>query len=173
MSKQVFVVGIYPDLSKINETVKELIDLGIDKKEISVVAKLSEAEEETIEDAEIKKANSHALGWAELGAVAGGLLGLLVGGVIFTAPAVGTMVATGTSLAGAINGLLGGAVAGAALVGIADGLIEWGMAAEDAKHLEKLVQEGKKLLLVRTDETAKGDVAAVVEKSAEKVELLD
>ena len=173
MASNVFVVGVYPDLSKVNETVQKLVDLGIDKKEISVVTKLEHPEEELIEDVEIKKADSHAMNWAELGAVAGGLLGLLVGGVIFTAPAVGTMVATGTSLAGAINGLLGGAVAGGALVGIADGLIEWGMASENAKKLEKLVQEGKVLLIVHTDDTAKGDVAGIVEQYAEKVEILD
>ncbi|WP_457608628.1 hypothetical protein [Nitratifractor sp.] len=173
MSESQFVVAVFPDLGKVNETVKDLIDMGIDKKEISVVTKLEEPAEELIEDVEIKKADSHVRTWAELGAVAGGLLGLLIGGVVFTAPAVGTMVATGASLSGAINGLLGGAVAGGALFGVADGLIEWGMAAEEAKRLEKLVAEGKVLLIAKAPLDRVNEVEARMKKDAERVEILD
>jgi len=172
MAAEKFVIGIFPDLKKVNETVEELTKEGIDKKEISVITRLAHPEEELIEDVEIKKADRHVLTWAEWGAVAGGLLGLLVGGVVFTAPAVGSMLVTGASLSGAINGLLGGAVTGGALFGIADGLAEWGIASEEAKQLEKLVEEGKVLVIVKAGSEQAEQVAKILDKAAEKTEIL-
>jgi len=172
MAKKEFVVGVFSDLTQVNETLEALVNAGIDKKEIAVVSKLDHPEEELIEDVEIKKANAHAKRWAELGAVSGGLLGLLIGGVIFTAPVAGPVIAAGASLSGAINGLLGGAVAGGALFGIGDGLIEWGMASEDAKRLEKLVEKGKVLVIVRTDDAKEAAIEEQMDKTAEKVEVL-
>ena len=172
MASEKFVMGIFPDLKKVNEVVEELIKEGVDKKEISVITRLSHPEEELIEDVEIKKADRRVLTWAEWGAVAGGLLGLLMGGIVFTAPAAGSMLATGASLSGAINGLLGGAVTGGALFGIADGLAEWGIASEEAKRLQKLVEEGKVLVLVKAESEQAEKVAKILEKAAEKTEIL-
>lgn len=172
MAKKEFVIGVFSDLDRVNETIEALAGAGVDKKEIAVITKLEHPAEELIEDVEIKKADAHARSWAKLGAVAGGLLGLLVGGVVFTAPVVGPMMAAGASLSGAISGLLGGAVAGGALFGIADGLIEWGMASDDAKRMQKLVEEGKVLVIVRTDDAKEPAIKEAMEKSAEEVEVL-
>ncbi len=172
MPNLAFAIGVFSDLASVNDAVKALSDAGVAKNEIAVVTKLDHPEEELIEDAEIKKADRHAKSWAEFGAIAGGLLGLLVGGVVFTAPAVGSMLVAGASLSGAINGLLGGAVVGGALFGISDGLIEWGMASADAKRLEELVAKGKVLVIVRGEENKVREAGEILKKYAQSVEIL-
>jgi uncharacterized membrane protein len=173
MASNKFVVAIFDssESEQIQKSVEALAKSGVDKQHISVISRVEE--EEKIEDVEIKKANKKVLKWAEWGALTGGLLGLLVGGIVFTAPVTGPVAAVGASLAGAINGLLGGAVVGGALFGIADGLVEWGMASEDAKHLEKLLEEGHILLIVKTDEAQAAQIEQTLKESgAKEVEVL-
>lgn len=173
MSKEKFVVAVFPreKTDAVSKSVQALAESGVDKQHISVISRVEESEK--IEDVELKKANSKVLSWAEWGALSGGLLGLLMGGIVFTAPVIGPVATVGASLAGAINGLLGGAVVGGALFGIAEGLVEWGMSSEDAKRLEKMVEEGKILLIVKIDEAQSGTVEKTLQSSgAETIEVL-
>ncbi|ADV45861.1 hypothetical protein [Nitratifractor salsuginis] len=173
MADNKFVVAIFEssDSAQVQKSVEALVKSGVDKQYISIISRVED--EEKIEDIETKKANKKALKWAEWGALSGGLLGLLIGGIVFTAPVTGPVATVGASLAGAINGLLGGAVAGSALFGVADGLVEWGMAAEGAKRLEKLVEEGHILLIVKTDEAQSKQVEETLKESgAKEIEIL-
>ncbi|WP_456429351.1 hypothetical protein [Nitratifractor sp.] len=173
MAKEKFVVAIFPhtETEQLTKSMQALSESGVDKQHISVISRVED--EEKIEDVETQKANRKALSWAEWGAISGGLLGLLMGAIVFTAPVTGPVAVAGASLAGAINGLLGGAVVGGALFGIADGLVEWGMAAEDAKRLEKMVEEGKILLIVKADESQLDTVEKTLQASgAENIEVL-
>ncbi len=173
MANEKFVAALFEngESEKVKQCVEALLAQGIDKNDIAVISRVED--EEKIEDIETKKADRKALSWSEWGALSGGLLGLLIGGVIFTAPITGPVAAVGASFAGAINGLLGGAVVGGALFGVGDGLIEWGVAAEEAKRLEKAVEEGRLLLIVKTDETKLDEIEKVLrENGAENVEKL-
>jgi len=173
MSKERFVVAVLEEHESetIQKAVEALVDKGIDKGSIAVIARVED--EEKLEDVEIKKAEKHVLSWSKWGALSGGLLGLLVGGVVFTAPVTGPVAAVGASLAGAINGLLGGAVAGGALFGAGDGLVEWGMASEDAKRLEKELENGKVLLIVKSDASKLDEIESTLKESgAQRVEVL-
>ncbi|WP_456431464.1 hypothetical protein [Nitratifractor sp.] len=173
MASDRFVLAVLENTEKdkLTPLVQALIDSGVSKENVSVLSRIEE--EEKIEDAEIKAAERKILNWSEWGALSGGLLGLLIGAVVFTAPIAGTVAAAGASLTGAINGLIGGAVVGGALFGVADGLIEWGVGAEDAKRLEKLLEEGKILLMVKTDEEKAAQIEETLRSNgAQSTEIL-
>ena len=166
--KKHFVVAVYNDVEKAKATVHRLLEAGVKKRSISVVGK---SNEEEIEEVELEKTNSDVLVWGAQGALWGGLLGLLLGGVLFVVPGFGPIVGVGP-VAAALAGMLGGAMTGAAALGLADALIEWGMGEIEAKRFEKLVEENKVLVVVHGDEADVQHAETVLKESgAESVEV--
>ncbi|WP_457603442.1 general stress protein [Nitratifractor sp.] len=144
MEKKEILIGIYESREAVKEAVQTLLREGIEAKNISVVGR---GHEDAVEKVEIEKENSDVLIWGSQGAFWGGLLGALLGGVFFIVPGFGPLVGAGPITA-ALAGMVGGAMTGGAIFGLGDALIEWGIAELEAHRLEKLVKEGKILLLV-------------------------
>lgn len=147
MKHKDILIALYENKEDIEEAVKNLIAGGIEKKDISVILK---GHEESVEAVEIEKEESDIFAWTTQGAIWGGLIGALLGGAFFIIPGFGPIIGAGPLTAG-IAGMLGGAMTGGAILGLADAMIEWGMGEAEARRLEKLVKDNKLLLMVHGD----------------------
>ncbi len=147
MKHKDILIALYDNKEDIESAVKRLLEGGVEKKDISVIVK---GHEDKIEAIEVEKEESDILSWTTQGAIWGGLIGALLGGAFFIIPGFGPIVGAGPLTAG-IAGMLGGAMTGGAILGLADALIEWGMGEVEAKRLEKLVKDNKLLLMVHGD----------------------
>ena len=165
--KNHFVVAVYSDPKKVRNAVEKLLEAGLSKSALSLISRKNES---GVEKVEIEKVNEDAKVWMEQGALWGGLLGLFLGGALFIVPGFGPLVGAGP-LTAALAGMLGGALTGAGLLGLADALVEWGMGEAQAKRLEELAEEGKILLIVHgKGETAQQAAQILEETSPEKLE---
>ena len=147
MKHKEILIAIYQNKEDIQEATKKLLAEGVDKKDISVIIR---GHEDAIEKIEVEKEDSDIFNWTAQGAIWGGLIGALLGGAFFIVPGFGPIVGAGPLTAG-IAGMIGGAMTGGAILGLADALIEWGMGEVEAKRLEKLVRDNKLLLIVHGD----------------------
>lgn len=152
------VVGLFDDRDTAQESVRDLIDAGFRRENISVVAadpggtlyKQHVEEEGTI-------AGEGAATGLTSGAVVGGLLGLLIGaGLIF--------VPVGVLAAGPIVGLIAGGAAGAAAGGILGGLVGLGIPREEADVYAEGVRRGGTLVTVSTDEENASRAHAILDR---------
>jgi len=166
--KKHFVVAVYDKPEKAKEVVHHLLDAGVDKRTISLVSRSNEDEAEKVE---VEKVDSDVKVWGTQGALWGGLIGALMGGAFFIVPGFGPIVGVGPVTA-ALAGLLGGAMTGAAVLGLGDALVEWGMGEIEAKRYEELVEKGKVLVIVHGEEEAVAKAETLFkETKAEKVEV--
>ena len=167
--KKHFVVAVYPDAQSAKKGVEKLLNAGVEKRSISLVAR---SNEEEVEKVEIEKVDSDVLLWGSQGALWGGLIGALLGGAFFIVPGFGPIVGVGP-VSAALAGLLGGAMTGGAALGLADALIEWGMGEIEAKRYEGLVEKGKVLVIVHGSDEAVEKARQMLQKTdTEKVEVL-
>ena len=120
------------------------------KKYISVIAK---GEQEEKNEFEYKKHAENMIFWGEQGAFWGGLWGLLMGGILFWAPGVGPIVATGRILA-AIAGMAGGAAMFGATGAMTAWLIDLGIEKSLAEKYGDYLKDGKILVIVHGDDDA-------------------
>ena len=166
--KKHFAVAVYDNPEKAKEAIHHLLDAGVGKRSISLVSRSNEDEAEKVE---IEKVDSDVKLWGSQGALWGGLIGALMGGALFIVPGFGPIVGVGPVTA-ALAGMLGGAMTGGAILGLADALIEWGMGEIEAKRYEELVEKGKVLVIVHGDEAAVSQAETLLkETGAEKVEV--
>jgi uncharacterized membrane protein len=149
MSKDA-LVQVYDNYDEAAKAVNKLLHNGVFKKYISVIAK---GEQEEKNEFEYKKNNENMIFWGEQGAFWGGLWGLLTGGILFWAPGVGPIVATGRILA-AIAGMAAGAVLFGATGAMTAWLIDLGIEKSLAKEYGDMIQENKILVIVHGDEDA-------------------
>jgi hypothetical protein len=133
-----------------------LREVGFSAKDASVLFSTSKELLEMDSTHETKRAEGAAAGLG-LGAITGGVTGLLLALTVFDVPEVGILVALGPiaiHIADAVAGLAGsaiGAIAGA-LVGIR-------LPDHSAKFYEKAVQEGNVLVSVHVEDLAKREIA--------------
>ncbi|WP_353663137.1 hypothetical protein [Hydrogenimonas sp. SS33] len=166
--KKHFVVAVYNRPEKAKEVVHRLLDAGVDKQTVSLVSRSNEDDAEKVE---VEKVDSDVKVWGTQGALWGGLIGALMGGAFFIVPGFGPIVGVGP-IAAALAGAFGGAMTGAAVLGLGDALVEWGMGEVEAKRYEELVEKGKVLVIVHGKEEAVAKAEALLkETDAEKVEL--
>ena len=149
MSDKVLVKAFdsYEDAAK---CVSSLIDGGVLKKYISVIGK---GEQEEQNEFEYKKNAENMIFWGEQGAFWGGLWGLLMGGILFWAPGVGPILATGQILT-AIAGMAGGAVMFGAAGAMTAWLVDLGIEKSLAIKYGEMIQENKILVIIHGDEDA-------------------
>src|SRR5687767_2018173 len=109
------IVGLYDNLSDAHETVQDLVDAGIARDDISLIA--SDANNEYSPYLESgTEAEEGAVEGAVTGGVVGGLAGLLLGLGAFAIPGVGPIIGAGplaAALTGAAIGAAGGGLLGA------------------------------------------------------------
>jgi hypothetical protein len=139
-------IGVYDNLAQAEEAVSMLDWGGFPIKQISIVGQDSEHERDvqgyvTFEDVAKKGAG--------LGALAGGLLGLLTVAASIWIPGLGRLLVAGP-LATALLELLGGmegTVVGAAWGGILGALAGWGVSAQHILKYEEHLKAGKYLVI--------------------------
>lgn len=153
------VVGLYDELEDAREAVDELVEAGVPRSDISLVARDVTGEYgsyiDTYDDGE--EVAEAAAGGAVGGAVVGGLMGLLVGLGAFAIPGLGPVIVAGP-LAAALTGAGIGAVTG----GILGALVEWGIPEAEAGYYAEGVRRGGTLLAVRVAENQVEDVVEIM-----------
>ncbi len=149
MSKDV-LVKVCNNYDEAARVVSRLLSNGVLKKYISVIAK---GEQEEKNEFEYKKNAENMIFWGEQGAFWGGLWGLLMGGILFWAPGVGPIVATGRILT-AIAGMAAGAVMFGATGAMTAWLVDLGIEKSLAEKYGDMLQDNKILVIVHGDEDA-------------------
>jgi hypothetical protein len=144
------ITGLFDSMNDAQSAAKELMDRGISRDNISLVARDSRSE----------SVNAHEVGAAPVvgaGAVVGGAVGLLIGAGLLTIPIIGPVLAIGPlaaaigSTAAAVGATALGAGIGAGIGGLAGGLINAGVPEEDAHAYVEGVRRGGTLLTVTID----------------------
>ena len=161
MSKNA-LVKVYDDYDSAAKAVNLLLNGGVLKKYISVIGK---GEQEEKNEFEYNKERDNIIFWGEQGAFWGGLWGLLMGGILFWAPGVGPIVATGQILT-AIAGMAGGAVMFGAAGAMTAWFVELGIEKSLAQKYGDMIQDNKILVIVHGDE----DAVAIAKKVFEEAE---
>lgn len=156
------VVAIYDNFHTANEAVRELVDAGFSRENISLIANNSRGNysaegtmtaTETGENIADETGAGAGVG-AGIGAAVGGVGGLLVGLGALTIPGIGPVLAAGP-LAVALSTLTGagvGAVAGGVTGGLLGALIGLGIPEEEAEYYAEGVRRGGVLLTVKADD---------------------
>ncbi len=148
------IVALYDDLDVAQRVVQELVNAGLSRDNISIVA--NDVSGEYGKYAAVDPAEGHHhVGPAEgsaFGSVVGALTGLLVGLGALAIPGIGPVIAAGPLAAG-LAGAVTGAVAGGATGGIVGGLLSMGVPEEEAKHYAEGIRRGGTLVSANVDET--------------------
>lgn len=157
------VVAIYDDFQLANLAVRELVESGTPRDNISIIANntrgqygypgaagASQAGADEVAD----ETGAGAGVGAGIGAAIGGIGGLLVGLGALTIPGIGPVIAAGP-LAVALSTLTGagvGAVAGGVTGGLLGALIGLGIPEEEAEYYAEGVRRGGVLVTVQAEE---------------------
>lgn len=156
------VVALYDDFASANAAVRDLVDNGFNRNDVSIVASDASGEysrylgtgtEARIDTGTSSTAEGASVG-AGIGAVIGGLGGLLVGLGALAIPGIGPVVAAGP-LAAALSALAGagaGAVAGGVTGGLLGALMDLGVPRETAEYYAEGVRRGGHLVTVNTSD---------------------
>lgn len=155
------VVALYDDLPTANDAIHELVNNGVSRSDISLIANDQSGEYsrylhnsgDATEMPESGAATGAGVG-AGIGAVIGGLGGLLVGLGALAVPGIGPLLAAGP-LAAALGGLAGagaGAVAGGVTGGLIGALADMGIPNENAGYFAEGIRRGGILVVARTNE---------------------
>ncbi|HUM71506.1 MAG TPA: hypothetical protein PLK31_21985, partial [Chloroflexota bacterium] len=141
------IVGLYESLSMAQRVVESLVNIGIEREDISLVANDATGEYGrfvTTPTGEVAQVEAVGAG-AGVGAVVGGLGGLLLGLGALAIPGIGPVLAAGplvTTLAGAGIGAVTGGLIGA--------LVDLGIDEADAKYYAEGVRRGGTLVTVNS-----------------------
>lgn len=163
------VIALYENFEDANRAVRDLVDRGFDRDQISLMASDASGEYSrfTGRDMPMEGESATAEGagvGAGIGAVVGGLGGLLVGLGALTIPGIGPVIAAGP-LAAALSGLAGagaGAVAGGVTGGIIGGLTDLGVPEENAQYYAEGIRRGGTLVSVRVSDERTNDAVDIL-----------
>lgn len=139
------VVGLFDDFSAAENTVRDLVEHGVPREDISLV--VSDAEGKHSRYAEVDEGNNVVVG-AGAGAAVGGLTGLLLGLGALAVPGIGPVLAAGP-LAAAIAGTTVGAATGMWLGALTE---EANVPKGDALLYAEAIRRGATLVSARVDD---------------------
>lgn len=142
------LVGVFQDKRSAEQAYDELVSLGYNRDETSVVM-TDETRERHFTDADT---DTELGSKAMEGAGVGGAIGTVVGGLVAALAAIGTSIALpglGIIVAGPLAAALAGAGAGAATGGLIGALIGSGIPEEHARTYEANVRQGGILITVQ------------------------
>ena len=143
------IMALYDTLEDGNDAVSDLVSEGFNRSDIGLVVNNGEG---------LYDVNSHDMDAAEgagLGAVAGGITGLVVGLTAIAIPGIGPIVAAGP-LAVALSAAAGagvGAAAGAVTGGLAASLIDLGVPESQVDFYGEAIRRGSTMVSVIAEET--------------------
>jgi uncharacterized membrane protein len=133
-----------------------LREAGFSAKDTSVLLSTSKELLETESSDDTKKAAGAAAGLG-IGAVTGGLTGLLLALTVFDVPEVGILIALGPIVVHIADAVAG--IAGSAVGAIAGALVGIRLPDRSAKFYEKAVKEGNVLISVHVEDPARRAIA--------------
>ncbi len=163
------VIGLFDSVAEAQNAVQAMIDLGVSRDNISMVANNPDANTgEVVGGVEMTTAESAGTG-AIGGSLLGGTLGLLVGIGALAIPGIGPVLAAGP-IAAAIGSTALGAGIGAATGGLLGALVGAGVPEEDASFYEEGVRRGGTLVTATVDEPL-ADSAAMAMRNSGAVDI--
>jgi hypothetical protein len=153
MSETNAAVGIYETHSQAESAVKELQRSGVDMKKLSIVGKDYHTEEQVVGYYNTGERMKY---WGKLGAVWGGIWGMLFGSAAFTIPGVGAVLVAGPLVAWIVGALESAVVMGGLGV-IGGGLFSIGIPKDSVVKYETAIGSDKFLVVAHgtSDEVAK------------------
>lgn len=170
------VVALYDNFEDANAAVRELVDSGFTRDDISLMAGDEQGtygqylESDTYHSEGMNKetdgASSGAGVGAGIGATLGGIGGLLVGLGALVIPGIGPVIAAGP-LSAALAGLAGagaGALAGGITGGLIGALVDVGVPEETAQYYSEGVRRGGTLLTIRTEDDMSSRAVSVMNR---------
>jgi hypothetical protein len=135
------LTGIFHDQETTEKAYRDLIDRGYTEQEINVLMS-EETRDKYYKDAEV---GNKALEGTGVGAMVGGTLGAIIGGVA----AIGSNLVipgVGLVIAGPIVAALAGAGAGSLAGGLTGALIGWGIPEDHVDHYAEGIRQGGTVL---------------------------
>jgi hypothetical protein len=165
------IVGLFDRYADAQNVVQDLMDNGVRREDISVVATDAARGTATGVDVVERSAADEGAGTGAVGGtVLGGALGLLVGAGLLAIPGIGPVLAAGP-LAAAIGttaatvgaGALGAGI-GAATGGLLGGLIGAGVPEQEAEYYTEGVRRGGTLVTVSADEGMASTVHGIMQR---------
>jgi len=163
------IVALFDDLNAANSAVREMVEKGFPREEISLMANDPGGEYDrsfTPMEPESSAASEGASVGAGIGAVLGGVGGLLVGLGALTIPGIGLVIAAGP-LAAALAGLAGagvGAVAGGVTGGLIGALADMGIPEESAQYYVEGIRRGGTLVTVRAEDDMTNEAVDILNR---------
>src|SRR4030095_6828910 len=152
------IVGMFDSLADANSALRELVDMGVPRNDISLVAGDTKGEYTTT-TGNLSDEMSGAAAGAGTGAILGGIGGLLVGLGALAIPGVGPLIA-----AGPIATTLLGAGVGAAAGGLLGALVDVGVPEDEANYYAEGVRRGGVLVSVRAEDAMVDRVVSILER---------
>ncbi len=145
------IVGLFDSAAEAQAAVADLMQMGIPRDEISVVANRSDEWSSDVPVQASDTVEEDTLVGAGVGAAIGGIGGLVMGLVVLPIPGIGPVLAAGPIVA-ALAGMGFGAAAGG-LIGVLTGV---GVPEEHAQHYAEGVRRGGTLVTIHaTDDQAR------------------
>jgi uncharacterized membrane protein len=151
------VSALYDNATDAHATVRDLVDDGVKRDNISLVASDSAGEYVDYHGEDLPADDT--IGGAAAGALLGGIGGLLVGLAALAIPGIGPIVA-----AGPIAAALTGAGIGALTGGLLGALIDLGVDEDSAEYYAEGIRRGGTLVTVHVDEGIAERVADIMER---------
>jgi hypothetical protein len=137
------VVGVFDSHEKAETAVKDLHRSGFDMKQLSIVGKDVHSEEQVVG---FYNSGDRMAFWGKLGALWGGIWGLLFGAAFFWVPGIGAVL-VGGPLVAAIVGALEGAVVVGGLSAVGAGLYSLGIPKDSVLRYERALRSDQYLVL--------------------------
>ena len=163
------IAGLFDNLDAAHAAVRDLRDYGLTDNDVSLVAHdLAGQYGQTLNSADWKKTAKADTGdattaGAGMGAVLGGLTGMLVGLGALLIPGIGPVLAAGP-LATVLSGLIGagvGAVGGGIAGGLIGALVDMGVPEDQAQYYAEGVRRGGALVTARVADDKESQVRAI------------
>ncbi len=152
------LLGTFPNRELAEGAIDELEHAGYSEKELGILAPGGKMEKPELPTGHQEDAAAEG---AEIGAVAGGSLGILAGAI-----AVATIPGIGLAVTGGILTVLAGATAaGAALGAFAGPFVAMGLTEEEAKHYEHEFKAGRTIVVVRVRDLEHQDEVVTILRS--------
>ena len=172
------VIGSFLNSNNANEAVKHLKDLGLNPKDVSVMAKDGILRQEVMENGGNKAVEGTVTG-VTTGGLVGGLAGLLIGIGAVTIPGVGAVLiggplAVALGLTGAAATAVSGAVTGALAGGLVGSLVGLGVPEQEARVYEDKINTGSIVLLVPAPQNKTASIEnELLDHGAEDIKIID
>ena len=166
--KENSVVAMYAQHSDVENAISLLRKGNFDIRKLAVVGKGYRTEEDVVGYYTTGDRMKH---WGKMGALWGGLWGLLAGSAFFLIPGVGPVMVAGSAVAWSVSALETGVVVGG-LSALGAGLYSKGISKGSALKYESSIKAGKYLLIAHgTPEEAESARRVLADTGAEEIKV--